>query len=487
MNTTFSRSFLRFLLLLALCACCSCQAVKSSSSSVAPPKATTESERLGDSLMETGRIEQAVAEYDRALADGADKASIAYRKGFAYFNEGQWKKALDLFQDAISLDPEMAIAYEGAGIASFQLGHFNQAADYFIDVMERAPDHWVSYAFMAGVLAAKKNTRGSREMHRKALKVAGKDQFRQVNALLAETYKRGEYLVRTGMYKPGRTEPRQTNATHAPHGETQPQEQAQADETANGNVYRSVQTLSPEKKEKIRQEMLARLNKAKHSAANPESGHEKAAAPELQTQKSNLKITPLDEDEVQALLRAHKTGQIKQRLAEELPDTTNTSDAPETAGTANEDLPSAEPDAAPSATETTQAEPAQAEDTPAETHGPDSFVTNSRQLVTAPVIPSGYDSAASPDNAFMRELPQSGYSAMESSFPESGMAVDRARELQAKGLEPYVAPVHLGDRGTWYRVMFGPYASRKKAKAMRNRLAKQYGLTKAIVIKHTQH
>ncbi len=468
MNTTFSRSLLRLLPLLVLCVCCSCQAVKSSSSSVSPPKATTEGERLGDSLMETGRIDQAVAEYDKALSDGADKASISYRKGYAYFNEGQWKKALDLFQDAISQDPNMAIAYEGAGISSFQLGHFNQASDYFIDVMEHAPKHWVSYAFMAGILAAQKNARGSREMHRKALEVAGKDQFRQVNALLTETYKRGEYLVRTGMYKPGKTE--RSNPADAPahNAAAQAGDMTQPDGTAEDNVYRSVKTLSPEEKEKVREQMLARLKQAKHGHAplTTKPDEETAPKPETEPQESALEIMPLNDAEVQALLRAHKTGQIKEQQARD-----------------NAQQETAVPLAEPLPTQTVQAEQPEGEIPPAKDGDAESFVTNGQQLVTAPVLEP--DDTASGE--FIRDLPQSGYSAMESSFPDSDMAVQRAKELQGKGLEPYVAPVRLGDRGTWYRVMFGPYDSKKKANDMRKRLANQYGLNKAIVIKHTPH
>lgn len=468
MNTSIQRSLLHLVLLLLLCLCCSCQAAKSASSSVAPPKATTDSERLGDSLMETGRIQQAVDEYDRALAAGADKASIAYRKGFAYFNEGKWKKALDLFQEAIGMDPKMTIAYEGAAIASFQLGHLDQASDYFIDVMQKAPKHWVPYAFMAGIFGAQKNMRGAREMHKKALETAGKNQARQVNALLSETYKRGEQLIRTGMYKPGRTIP------DSPKAAPSHQEAAASEKTS---VYRSVQTLSPEEKEKIRKQFLASVNKNQTESDTASSEHPPATeAPALEPPKKNIvQITPLDDTEVQALLRAHKTGQIKEKRVQ----------------AAAEDAPAVEePSETTRVTAVVPSEPLpataeQPRNEPTKTSGPDSFITGAQQLVTAPPVESYTAASSDADDAFLRDLPKSGYSAMESSFPNSRMAEERARALKDKGLNPYVAPADLGDRGTWYRVLFGPFDTYKEAQKMRNTLAKQYGLNKTIILKHT--
>ncbi len=451
-GATMNVLFPRLLLLLMLCLCCSCQAVKSSSSSVMPPAATTESERLGDSLMETGRTEQAMDEYDRALKAGADKGSIAYRKGFAFFNEGQWEKALYMFQEAISLEPKMTIAYEGAAIASFQLGYFQQSSDYFVDVMERAPKHWTSYAFMAGILGAQKNMRGAREMHRKALEIAGKDNFRQVNVVLAETYKRGEELVRSGKYHPGKTA--------AQPGASQSAQQASAD-VEKDSVYRSVQTLSPEEKEKIREKFLARMDKSHDGSSATHTQHapdktDKTASDvtpaDTPAETAKLDFSPLDEDEIQALLRANKTGQINEQRALAV----NTAE---------------------SGQETAEQEMGTESDVSSITPAADPDTTP----VTSASTPAGPEST---ENPFLRDLPTTGFSAMESSFPYSRMAEERAQTLKEKGLDPYVAPVDLGNRGTWYRVLFGPYPTYREAQHMRNSLVNKYGLKDAIVLKH---
>jgi len=63
---------------------------------------------------------------------------------------------------------------------------------------------------------------------------------------------------------------------------------------------------------------------------------------------------------------------------------------------------------------------------------------------------------------------EGGYQLQVSSFRTLAEADKFALQLRARGHKAYVAEVHVADRGTWYRVRIGPFASQLTASAYRS-------------------
>jgi tetratricopeptide (TPR) repeat protein/tRNA A-37 threonylcarbamoyl transferase component Bud32 len=81
--------------------------------------------------------EQISGDLDRELAQITTKSPEAfkyYSEGLMVHNKGQYREAIPLFQRAIAVDPEFAMAYRGLGIAFSNLGLAPQGREY----MEKA-------------------------------------------------------------------------------------------------------------------------------------------------------------------------------------------------------------------------------------------------------------------------------------------------------------------------------------------------------------
>ncbi len=171
---TFPMNGLRFVVLAVLVGMLAACAAHGTST-LSPPPTTTKEERRGDELFKAGQFPQAMQEYDNAAAKGAAKASVAYRKGYVFFLQGNWREALMLFAEALGNAPDLAIATEGAGLAAFQLGMYFDAKNYFEKTVALAPKHWVPYAFLAAMFQAAGDPRDS-EFATKAIALAGAEQ-----------------------------------------------------------------------------------------------------------------------------------------------------------------------------------------------------------------------------------------------------------------------------------------------------------------------
>jgi len=86
----------------------------------------------GLSLMEAGDFEGAVAMFDSAIKLGlGDIAEIYVCRGEALAYLGQWQAAEDSINEALRLQPYMAIAYNERGnVRRFQRDYENAIADY---------------------------------------------------------------------------------------------------------------------------------------------------------------------------------------------------------------------------------------------------------------------------------------------------------------------------------------------------------------------
>ncbi len=81
----------------------------------------------GAALLALGRFEDALAAFDRALALDPDNAAIHTNRGAALHALGRFEDALAAFDRALALDPGFAAAHENKGIVMAVIGDFDRA------------------------------------------------------------------------------------------------------------------------------------------------------------------------------------------------------------------------------------------------------------------------------------------------------------------------------------------------------------------------
>ena len=90
----------------------------------------------GISAYDRGDLDQAIANYDQAIALDPQFAIAYNNRGNAYYYKGDLDQAIADCDQAIALDPQYAAAYNNRGLAYYDQGNLDQAIADF----ERALD-----------------------------------------------------------------------------------------------------------------------------------------------------------------------------------------------------------------------------------------------------------------------------------------------------------------------------------------------------------
>lgn len=103
---------------------------------------------LGYAYWKTGDLKNAQETYEKALSIDNEDPTLLTNFGNVYFSYFQKtkelnfrKKAIELFEKAIELDPNLAQAYDGLGIASLVSGDLDKAIYYWEKVMKIMPSN----------------------------------------------------------------------------------------------------------------------------------------------------------------------------------------------------------------------------------------------------------------------------------------------------------------------------------------------------------
>jgi hypothetical protein len=125
----------------------------------------------GVSLYESGKYEEAVAEYTKAIELDPKLAAAYYNRGLAYFKMKQYDSALADFNKTLELNPKSSTAWVGRGISLEGLGKYKEALEAYNKALELDPNDQT----------AKKN----------------KDRLLAYLASLPITYNRGQFGLKT--------------------------------------------------------------------------------------------------------------------------------------------------------------------------------------------------------------------------------------------------------------------------------------------------
>jgi tetratricopeptide (TPR) repeat protein len=102
---------------------------------------------IGAALQEAGRLDEAIAEYRRAIAIDPDYAPAFNNLGVALAATDRFDEAVGAFRDALRLDPDSPVtqrnlgdAHYNLGSARFEAGNAAEAVDHFRAALRLMPD-----------------------------------------------------------------------------------------------------------------------------------------------------------------------------------------------------------------------------------------------------------------------------------------------------------------------------------------------------------
>ncbi len=93
------------------------------------------------SLHKEDKIDDAMAEYDKAVRLYPRCPEVHYNRGLAYRRKGDLDNAVLDFTYAIELSPKLTVAYSNRGFVSFKLGEYDGALADFRKVLELDPQN----------------------------------------------------------------------------------------------------------------------------------------------------------------------------------------------------------------------------------------------------------------------------------------------------------------------------------------------------------
>jgi len=144
----------------------------------------------GDRLVKSGRYEDALFYYERAIRMGSKPASAWTSKGVALKRLGKLDEALRCHNVAIKIDPKNEIAWCNKGDIYFKSGAFEKAIECYDAAIEMRPKYAIAWNNKGAALARMERFAEARKCHDEAVKIRPK--------YVAAWLNRGEVLARLG-------------------------------------------------------------------------------------------------------------------------------------------------------------------------------------------------------------------------------------------------------------------------------------------------
>jgi tetratricopeptide (TPR) repeat protein len=110
---------------------------------------------LGNVYKQMGRVDEAISEYQKALAINPDLASAPSNLGIALALKGRLDEAIIQFQKALEINPNFADAHNNLGNAYLRKGQVDEAIPEFQKALEIKPDYAEAHSNLARALSQK--------------------------------------------------------------------------------------------------------------------------------------------------------------------------------------------------------------------------------------------------------------------------------------------------------------------------------------------
>jgi protein O-mannosyl-transferase len=139
---------------------------------------------LGNALFQKGQLEEALAQYQKAVEINPNDAEAHINLGNALFQNEQLDEALAQFQKAIEINPNDAETHYNLGNALFQKGQLDEAVAQFQRALEIDPNSFATHYNLGGALFQKGRLDDAITQFQEVLRL--KPDFRPAQANLAK-------------------------------------------------------------------------------------------------------------------------------------------------------------------------------------------------------------------------------------------------------------------------------------------------------------
>jgi Tfp pilus assembly protein PilF len=110
---------------------------------------------LGIALFQKGQLDEAMAQYQKALAINPNYAEVHNNLGNVFLQKGQRDEAMEQYQKALGIDPNYDIAHYDLGIALFQKGQVDEAMVQYQKALELNPNYVEAHNNLGNALIQK--------------------------------------------------------------------------------------------------------------------------------------------------------------------------------------------------------------------------------------------------------------------------------------------------------------------------------------------
>jgi len=126
---------------------------------------------LGDALMRAGRLNQALEHFEKAVEIAPGFPDSQYNLGNALRQAGRLDEAMDHFERALKLRPNFAKAHNNLGVALMSIGHPNEAMIHFQQALEANPRDADANDNLGGVFALQGRLEEAVAQYRKSIQI----------------------------------------------------------------------------------------------------------------------------------------------------------------------------------------------------------------------------------------------------------------------------------------------------------------------------
>jgi len=99
---------------------------------------------LGNSLLQAGRRDEAIAQFQQALKINPRNAEANNNLGYVFYKMGRYQEAMVQFQQALQLDPRFAEAHFNLGTVLLQQGQWDEATAHFQQALQINPNYEIA-------------------------------------------------------------------------------------------------------------------------------------------------------------------------------------------------------------------------------------------------------------------------------------------------------------------------------------------------------
>jgi Flp pilus assembly protein TadD len=106
---------------------------------------------------------------ENAGSGDAREAKRVYKEGFAHFAKGETEAAIERYREALSIDAELAIAWNGLSMALAQQGDLEAAVEAAEKLVTLEPDDPLSHTNLSRILMQKGEITAAEDARAKAM------------------------------------------------------------------------------------------------------------------------------------------------------------------------------------------------------------------------------------------------------------------------------------------------------------------------------